>query len=58
MLKMDILTFANDYIVASLLTRYLTAKGIIFESLKPIGQFSYALSNYFIKKIYVIYLNI
>ena len=39
MLKMDILTFGNDYRVALLFKRYLTAKGIIPESLNSIEQF-------------------
>ncbi len=39
MFKMDILTFRFDYRVASLFTMYLTAKGIIPESLNSISQF-------------------
>ena len=46
MFKMD--TYGRpgiDYRVASLFTRYITAIGIIIESLKSIGQFQHAEIN-------------
>ena len=39
MFKMDILTLGIEYKVASLFTRYLTAKRIFPEDLNSIGQF-------------------